>query len=287
MTPALARANPPPPVAALSGADFGVIVELVRARAGIALGIDKAYLVESRLEPVARARALKGGVAAIAALLRGGRPDESLVRDVVDAMTTNETFVFRDRNPFEHLRGLALPRLHAALPPGQPLRIWSAASSSGQEIYSIAMTVLDAGMGARPVQILGTDISAEQIERARAGRYSDFEVQRGLPPAYLERYFKRAPGGWQIAEPLRRLVEFRRWNLMDDPRPLGSFDLVFCRNVLIYFDLETKRRVLRGIWERLPPGGLLYLGGAETTFGVSDRFAACPGAHQVYAAVPA
>jgi chemotaxis protein methyltransferase CheR len=148
------------------------------------------------------------------------------------------------------------------------------------------MTILEAGLGARPIQILGTDISTEQIKRARLGLYSDFEVHRGLSAQHLSRYFTKTDMGWRISDPVRKLVEFRKWNLLDDLRPLGTFDLVFCRNVLIYFDVDTKRKVLHAIWERLNPGGLLYLGGAETTLGVSDRFVPCGGLHQVYSAVP-
>lgn len=270
---------------AVSAADFAVIAEVVRARSGIVLGPDKAYLVESRLEPVVRVRHLTG-LADLASRLRA-RADDALAHEVVEAMTTNETFFFRDIRPFDHLRQKAFPALHAACPPMQPLRIWSAASSSGQEPYSIAMTALEAGLGSRPVQVLGTDISVEQVNRARRGIYTGLEVQRGLSAPTLAKYFKCAPDGWHVAEPVRRMVEFRRWNLMDDLRPLGSFDLVFCRNVLIYFDVATKRRVLNAIWERMAPGGLLYLGGAETTVGVSERFAPCPGAHQVYRATPA
>ncbi len=269
----------PPPV---SRADFAMIAELVRARSGIVLGLDKAYLVESRLEPVVRARRLKD-LAELSMKLRLA-PTEALVRDVVEAMTTNETLFFRDTRPFEHLRAKALPALHATLPPGQPLRIWSAASSSGQEAYSIAMTAMDAGLGRRPVHILGTDISTEQLGRARLGVYSDFEARRGLSASMLGRHFQKAGEGWQVKDAVRRIVEFRQWNLMDDLRPLGTFDLVFCRNVLIYFDVATKARVLDALWSRLAPGGWLYLGGAETTFGVSDKFIPCPGMHQVYTA---
>ena len=269
---------------AVTAADFAVIAEVVRARSGIVLGQDKAYLVESRLEPVVRGRRLTG-LADLALRLRG-RADDALAHEVVEAMTTNETFFFRDTRPFDHLRQTALPALHAACPPSQPLRIWSAASSSGQEPYSIAMTALEAGLGGRPVQVLGTDISVAQVNRARRGAYTDLEIQRGLSAPILAKYFTRAADGWQVAEPVRRMVEFRRWNLMNDLRPLGSFDLVFCRNVLIYFDVPTKRRVLDAIWERMAPGGLLYLGGAETTFGVSERFTPCPAAHQVYRAAP-
>jgi chemotaxis protein methyltransferase CheR len=267
---------------AISTPDFLVIAELVRARSGIVLGPDKAYLVESRLDQVVRNRSYTG-LAEIAARLRT-HPNDPLAQDIIEAITTNETLFFRDTKPFEHLQ-LHLPALHGACPPAQPLRIWSAAASSGQECYSIAITALEAELGSRPVQILGTDISAEQINRARLGLYSDFEVKRGLSPQHLARYFARTDTGWRISDPVRRLVEFRRWNLLDDLRPLGTFDLVFCRNVLIYFDITTKRKVLDAIWERLAPGGLLYLGGSETTFGVSDRFVPCRGVHQVYAAV--
>ncbi|MDR3535119.1 MAG: protein-glutamate O-methyltransferase CheR [Acetobacteraceae bacterium] len=259
------------------------ITDLVRARSGIVLGADKAYLVESRLEQIVRNRRYRG-LAELAARLRTDRNDE-LADEIVEAITTNETLFFRDGKPFEHLR-LHLPILDNAHPPTRPLRIWSAAASSGQECYSIAITVLEAGLGARPVQILGTDISVEQINRARLGLYSDFEVQRGMPTQKLAKYFSRTDLGWQVVEPVRKLVEFRRWNLLDDTRPLGTFDLVFCRNVLIYFDIQTKRKVLDAIWTHLAPGGLLYLGGAETTFGVSDRFVPYSGAYQVYSAVP-
>jgi chemotaxis protein methyltransferase CheR len=266
----------------IAPADFTVIADLVRARSGIVLGEDKAYLVESRLEHLVRKRRYSG-LAEIAALLRA-HPHSPLAEDIIEALTTNETLFFRDGKPFEHLRR-RLPGLLAAGGPTQPLRIWSAAASSGQEAYSIAMTALEAGLGARPVQILGTDISAEQINRARLGLYSEFEVQRGLSAENLARYFSKTELGWRINDPVRKLVEFRKWNLMDDLRPLGTFDLAFCRNVLIYFDIKTKRKVLEAIWERLVPGGLLYLGGSETTFGVSDRFEPCRGVHQVYAAV--
>jgi chemotaxis protein methyltransferase CheR len=267
----------------IAPADFTVIADLVRARSGIVLGADKAYLVESRLDHLVRKRRYRG-LAEIAALLRA-HPNSSLAEDIIEAITTNETLFFRDVKPFEHLRR-RLPALLAAGPAAQPLRIWSAAASSGQESYSIAMTALEAGPGLRPIQILGTDISAEQINRARLGLYSDFEVQRGLPAEHLSRYFSRTDMGWRIGDAVRKLVEFRKWNLMDDLRPLGIFDVVFCRNVLIYFDIKTKSQVLEAIWGRLAPNGLLYLGGSETTLGLSDRFVPCRGVHQVYTAVP-
>jgi chemotaxis protein methyltransferase CheR len=275
--------GPDVPPGAITPADFMVIADLVRARSGIVLGQDKAYLVESRLDPIVRKRRYTG-LAEIAARLRA-HPNSPLAEDIIEALTTNETLFFRDIKPFEHLRQRLLA-LHAVCSQTQPLRIWSAAASSGQESYSIAMTALEAGLGSRPIHILGTDISTEQINRARLGLYSEFEVQRGLSPGSLARYFSRTDMGWQINDSVRKLTEFRKWNLMDDLGPLGAFDMVFCRNVLIYFDIQTKRKVLNALWERLAPGGLLYLGGSETTFGLSDRFVPCRGVHQVYSAVP-
>ena len=266
----------------LSPIDFATIADVVYRRSGIVLGADKAYLIEARLEPVLRRRGLPS-LGELSARLRQ-RADEDLACDVIDAMTTNETLFFRDARPFEHLRTHALPMLQASRPE-RPLRIWSAASSSGQEPYSIALSVLDAPRGSRPVHILGTDISVEQITRARRGVYSEFEVSRGLAPDILARHFTRGPGTWQISDTIRQMVEFRVWNLMDDAGPLGLFDVVFCRNVLFYFDVETKRRVLKTISERLLPGGLLYLGGAETVYGISDRFAPVPGAIHAYKAI--
>lgn len=267
----------------ISPTDCLTITDFVRARSGIVLGPDKAYLVESRLEQIVRKRRYSG-LAELVAHVRTGQNDK-LADEIIEAITTNETLFFRDIKPFEHLQQ-HLPVLDCIHPPTRPLRIWSAAASSGQECYSIAMTALEAGLGARPVQILGTDISGEQINRARQGLYSDFEVQRGMSAQKLARYFAKTDMGWKVTDAVRKLVEFRKWNLLDDTRPLGKFDLVFCRNVLIYFDVRTKKKVLDTIWEHLLPGGLLYLGGAETTFGVSDRFVPYGGAYQVYEAVP-
>ncbi len=269
---------------AISAPDFTYIADLVKSRSGIVLGTDKGYLVETRLEQLMR----KGSLTSLAELTSRLRaqPGGALAREVVDAMTTNESLFFRDGKPFEHLRGVVLPKLQALHKPGRPLRIWSAAASSGQEPYSIAMTVADAGLPGRRVEILGTDISTEQLIRARDGLYTQFEVQRGLPIQSLVRYFKKDGAGWRVDAALRKQVEFREWNLLDDMRPLGSFDVVFCRNVLIYFDPPTKRKVLDAIWGRLDPAGFLYLGGAETTLGVSDKFTASPDARQVYLPVP-
>jgi chemotaxis protein methyltransferase CheR len=267
-------------VAGILPADFTFIADLVKARSGIILGTDKAYLVEARLEQVVRKAGLSN-LADLTAKLRA-QPTGALSRSVVDAMTTNESLFFRDSKPFDHLRGEVLPKLHKMHPAGRPLRIWSAAASSGQEPYSIAITVAEAALAGRRVEIIGTDISTEQIARAKEGLYTQFEAQRGLPIQSLMKHFAKEGTGWRVAPAIRKLVEFREWNLLDDMRPLGTFDIVFCRNVLIYFDPVTKKKVLDAIWARLDPSGYLYLGGAETTLGVTDLFVACPNARQVY-----
>ena len=261
---------------------FDTIAALLKTRSGLAIGPDKLYLLDTRLAPILKRHDLRD-LTALAERLRGPRTD-TLAQEVVEAMTTNESLFFRDDKPFEHVRTQALPRLHAARAPGTPVRIWSAASSSGQEAYSLAMTLTDMRpiLGERRVEIIGTDIAREQLARARDGLYSQFEVQRGLPMQLLVKHFRKEAGGWRVAEAIRRMVEFREWNLLADLRPLGRFDLVFCRNVLIYFDQPTKARVLEAIAALMPPDGLLYLGGAETVLGITSRLAPVAGARGVY-----
>jgi chemotaxis protein methyltransferase CheR len=209
---------------------------------------------------------------------------EALAREVVEAMTTNESFFFRDDKPFQHFRAQALPRVLAARPAGSTVRIWSAASSSGQEAYSLAMILTEcrAAIGNRKMEILGTDIARDQLSRARDALYSQFEVQRGLPVQMLMRYFTKEETGWRLSEAVRTMAQFREFNLLGDLRPLGRFDVVFCRNVLIYFDQDTKRRVLEAIAAQMAPDGVLYLGGAETVLGITSRFAPLPSERGVY-----
>jgi chemotaxis protein methyltransferase CheR len=182
-----------------------------------------------------------------------------------------------------------LPRLHAARPPGQALRLWSAAAATGQEAYSIAMVAADLAvtMGNRRVEILGTDLAREPLERAREGVYSQFEIQRGLPMQMLVKHFTKkhltkTGAQWQVKQPLRDAVRFQEWNLLADLRPLGQFDVIFCRNVLIYFDPPTKRRVLDALARQMPEDGVLFLGGAETVLGLTDSFRAAPGENGLY-----
>jgi chemotaxis protein methyltransferase CheR len=266
----------------LSAGAFETIASLLKARSGLAIGPDKLYLLDTRLAPILKRQGLRD-LTALAERLRTPRMD-ALAQEVVEAMTTNESLFFRDDKPFEHVRTQALPRLHAARAPGVKLRIWSAASSSGQEAYSLAMMLTDmrASLGDRQVEIIGTDIAREQLARAREGVYSQFEVQRGLPMQMLVKHFRKEAAGWRVAEAIRRMVEFREWNLLSDLRPLGRFDIVFCRNVLIYFDQPTKARVLEAIASLLAPDGVLYLGGAETVLGITTRLAPVAGARGVY-----
>jgi chemotaxis protein methyltransferase CheR len=266
----------------LRPASFDTFASVLRAGSGLAIGPDKLYLLEARLGPIVRSAGL-GSLDALADRLRApGAAD--LERRVIEAMTTNESLFFRDTKPFAHLRTRALPAVTEARPPGTKLRIWSAAASSGQEAYSIAMTADECKvlLGNRTVEILGTDISGETLARAKEGLYTQFEVQRGLPMQMLVKHFRKEGAQWRVSDALRALVTFRVWNLLADPRPLGKFDIVFCRNVLIYFDAPTKTRVLAAIAGQMAPDGYLYLGGAETVMGITDKFVACTGEHGVY-----
>jgi chemotaxis protein methyltransferase CheR len=266
----------------LSSAAFATLAALLKARSGLVIGQDKIYLLETRLTGILRREKLTD-LNALAERL--GRPGaDSLTREVVEAMTTNESFFFRDDKPFQHFKTQALPRLVTARPPGSTVRIWSAASSSGQEAYSLAMILAEskALTGDRKFEIIGTDIARDQLARAKEGQYTQFEVQRGLPVQYLMKYFQKEDPSWRIAPAIRAMAQFREFNLLGDLRSLGRFDIVFCRNVLIYFDQPTKTKVLEAMAALMPPDGMLYLGGAETVLGITARFAPLPGERGVY-----
>jgi chemotaxis protein methyltransferase CheR len=258
---------------ALSVAAFDTFAALLKSRSGLVIGTDKLYLLETRLASILKREKLRD-LATLAEQLRKPGSD-AVAREVVEAMTTNESFFFRDDKPFVHFRNKALPGLLAARPAGSPLRVWSAASSSGQEAYSIAMILAEChvSIANRRIEIVGTDLARDQIGRSREGLYTQFEVQRGLPVQMLMRYFRKEEAGWRINEALRAMVQFREWNLLGDLRALGQFDVVFCRNVLIYFDQPTKAKVLDAVAQQMPGDGLLYLGGAETVLGITSRFA--------------
>ena len=265
----------------LTQAAFATIAKFLKSHSGLIIGPDKLYLLETRLAGILKQHGL-ADLHALAERLPLYRLD-ALGQQVVEAMTTNESFFFRDEKPFTHARLQALPALHAARPSAQPLRIWSAAASSGQEAYSLAMIAseLRPMLGSRKIELLGTDIARDQLARARGGLYSQFEVQRGLPVGMLMKYMAKEAAGWRVHEALRAMVEFREWNLLSDLRGLGRFDIVFCRNVLIYFDQPTKRKVLDAIAAIIADDGFLYLGGAETALGITDCFAPLPGENGV------
>ena len=262
--------------------DYDYLRKLLKDRSGLLLSADKQYLVESRLSPVMR----KAGLASLgelAARLRSG--NEELTVDVVEAMTTNESFFYRDKIPFEHFRDAIIPQLMAARSRERRIRIWCAAASTGQEPYSLAMAIKEMKdkLGGWRVDILGTDISMDVLEKAKAGVYSQFEVQRGLPIQLLVKYFAQAGDTWQIAPEIRAMVHYRQHNLLAEFAALGRFDIVFCRNVLIYFDQDTKSSVLNRIGRQLEPDGYLVLGAAETVVGLSDAFKPIPDKRGLYA----
>lgn len=261
--------------------NFGFLATMVKQRSGIVLTPEKGYMLETRLAPMLRREGL-AGLDALALRLRAGR-DDALAGEMVEALTTNESSFFRDGKPFEHLRRL-LPRLAAARAPGQPLRIWSAACSSGQEAYSAAIVAAELGpaLGGRRVEILGTDLSREMLARAQEGVFTQFEVQRGLPVQTLVKHFRQEGTRWRIAAELRAMVRWQAFNLLEEPVGLGRFDVIFCRNVLIYFDAPTKSRVLGMLARMIEPDGAVYLGGAETVLGLTDRLVPTTGERGVY-----
>lgn len=261
---------------------FDYLSKFVRERSGLVLTRDKAYLLESRLMPVARKRGLDD-LDALVATMRARR-EEALYREVTEAMTINESFFFRDIKPFDLFRQTVLPKLIEARAARKTLRIWCAASSSGQEPYTIAMILKEeaAKMPGWRTEILATDISTEMLAKAKAGIYSQFEVQRGLPIQLLVKYFKKQGDLWQIDAGLRAMVNYREHNLMNEPVGFGQFDVVFCRNVLIYFDQQTKGHILERISRLMPEDGVLYLGGAETVLGISNKFEPIPGQRGTY-----
>lgn len=255
----------------MSPVDFQFLADLLKVRSGLILTGDKGYLVESRLLPIARKRGLATLDGLVGALRR---KDELLTREVVEAMTTNESFFFRDSTPFDTFKAYVLPRLLASRADSKRLRIWCAAASTGQEPYSLAMLLAEqkAALSGWRVEILGTDISSEVLLRAKAGLYTQFEVQRGLPIQLLVKYFKKEGDQWRIAPEIRSMVQYREYNLLESFAGLGRFDVVYCRNVLIYFDQATKADVLERIAGLMPDDGMMFLGAAETVLGLTSRF---------------
>ncbi|MGN6088803.1 MAG: CheR family methyltransferase [Actinomycetales bacterium] len=248
---------------------FDYVRDIVRRESAIVLEPGKEYLVEARLLPLAR-QAGERDVSSYVERVRGGR-EPGGTRRLVEALTTNETSWFRDSEPFTALTTHVMPELVRARP-DRTIRVWSAACSSGQEAYSIAMTLQDYVRQGWRLDILATDLSQEMVDKTRAGRYSQLEVNRGLPASMLVQHFRRDGAEWQVSEDLRRHVTVRQLNLASPLPPLGSFDVVMLRNVLIYFDIETKRSILRRIRPLLRPDGWLFLGTAETTLGIDESW---------------
>jgi len=252
--------------------DYDFLRQALKRHSGLTLGADEHYFLESRLLPLARQAGLNG-VGDLVIALKTGR-DAALMAAVVEAMTTSESSFFRDRTPFDLFRRHIMPALLAARCQSRTIRIWCAAAASGQEPYSIAICLKEMAnaIAGWRIEIVASDLSGVVLDRARQGLYSQFEVQRGLPIKLLVKYFTRVGELWQIAPEVRAMVKYRRFNLLADFASLGTFDVIFCRNVLIYFDQCTKSDVLRRLAEALSSDGYLVLGAAETAVGLSDRF---------------
>ncbi|CCD93427.1 chemotaxis protein methyltransferase [Bradyrhizobium sp. ORS 375] len=251
--------------------DYEFLRKLLKERSGLDLSADKQYLVESRLLPLARRANLAGIPELVQKMKSGG---EQLTTQVVEAMTTNETFFFRDKIPFDHLREGILPALIQSRASRRSLRIWSAACSTGQEPYSIAMCLREFGaaLAGWRIEIVATDLSQEVLEKSKAGLYSQFEVQRGLPIQLLVKYFTQLGELWQLSADIRGMVQHRQLNLLQDFSHLGKFDVIFCRNVLIYFDQDTKAQIFERMAKVMEPDGTLLLGAAESVVGITDAF---------------
>ena len=265
----------------MTPADYVYLCGVLKQQSGLMLTNDKQYLVESRLLPLAGTLGL-GGVVDLIQKIKAG--DKVVLSHVVEAMTTNETFFFRDKTPFEALQNGVMPELLNNRTGRPTLRIWCAAASTGQEPYSIAMIMkdLELRLGGRRVEIVATDVSNEVLTKSKAGCYSHFEVQRGLPIKMLMQHFKQKGEVWQINDDIRSMVQFRQLNLLHDFSHLGVFDVIFCRNVLIYFDQPRKTEILGRLAKSLAPDGYLALGAAETVIGLTNEFRSDPACRGFY-----
>jgi chemotaxis protein methyltransferase CheR len=255
----------------MTPADYDFLRKFLKERSGLDLSADKQYLVESRLMPLAR-KANLSGIEELVQKIKNG--SSTVASDVVEAMTTNETFFFRDKLPFDHLRDVVLPEMIQARAARKSLRIWCAAASTGQEPYSIAMTIkeMSAQLAGWRIEIIGTDISQQVLEKSKSGIYTQFEVQRGLPIQLLVKYFKQTGEMWQINPEIRSMIQYKPLNLLQDFSSMGKFDIIFCRNVLIYFDQEMKTQIFGRLAKCTEPDGFLALGAAETVVGLTDTF---------------
>ncbi|HPF46013.1 MAG: protein-glutamate O-methyltransferase [Alphaproteobacteria bacterium] len=267
--------------------DFELISGLLKQRSGLILPKDKVYLLESRLTPIAHRRGLDS-LDELVSEVRLKRK-EDLLSEITEAMTTNESFFFRDNKPFDLFKDSVLPQLLESRASRKKIRIWCAAASTGQEPYSLAIILkeLSVKLAGWNIEIVGTDLSQKVLDKAKMGLFSQFEVQRGLPIQMLIKYFNQVGELWQISEEIRNMVSFRKFNLLDPYTLLGSFDVIFCRNVLIYFDQPTKTEVLEKMRKLLPNDGTLFLGAAETVLGITDKFKPVQGQRGLYSTADA
>jgi chemotaxis protein methyltransferase CheR len=261
--------------------DYEYLRKLLKDHSGLDLSADKQYLIESRLLPLSRKCGLPG-ISELVLKMKGG--SASITTQVVEAMTTNETFFFRDKVPFDHFRDTIMPEILQARAGRRSIRIWCAAGSTGQEPYSLAMCLkeMSAATAGWRIEILATDLSQEVLEKSKAGIYSQFEVQRGLPIQMLVKYFKQIGELWQVNPDIRAMVQHRQLNLLHDFSQLGTFDVIFCRNVLIYFDQDTKINVFNRLAKASESDGFLVLGAAETVVGLTDVFKPFPERRGLY-----
>ncbi|MBR1229564.1 MULTISPECIES: protein-glutamate O-methyltransferase CheR [unclassified Bradyrhizobium] len=261
--------------------DYEYLRKLLKDHSGLDLSADKQYLIESRLLPLSRKCGL-AGISELVQKMKGGA--STIVAQVVEAMTTNETFFFRDKVPFDHFRDSIVPEVLKARAARKSIRIWCAAGSTGQEPYSLAMSLkeMSAALAGWRIEIIATDLSQEVLEKSKAGIYSQFEVQRGLPIQMLVKYFKQNGELWQINADIRAMVQHRQLNLLHDFSQLGMFDVIFCRNVLIYFDQDTKINIFGRLAKSMEADGFLVLGAAETVVGLTDVFKPFPDKRGLY-----
>ncbi len=269
-------APPPKTTSTIQPDNYKFLQEFVYTGSGIVLEADKHYLLEARLTSLARNRGLPS-INDLCNLLRATRSDDQGVKQaVVEAMTTNETYFFREPAQYDAIKNVLLKDLRELRSGTRKLSFWSAASSTGQEAYTLAMMLNEQGFGDWNVQILGTDLNQQMVERGRGGRYLQIEVNRGLPSPYLIKYFKRHGVDWQLNDQVRKMVRFEQFDLRHKMKAFGPFDLVFIRNVLVYFDAPTRRQILREIHGTLFRGGWLLLGSAEVPSGLDDIFERLP-----------
>jgi len=254
---------------------FDFFADLLRREAGMNLKPEKSYLLESRLSPLAQDRGL-ADVEALATHLRGGNTDDkaALCQAVIEAMVTHESSFFRDLKPFDCLKTVVLPDLLARNAGEKRLRIWSAACAGGQEIYSIAMILKEMGLQWKDwrIDLVASDISREVLRQAEDGRFTQFEVQRGLPVKLLVKYFTQEGDYWRVTDDIKRMVAFRQANLLMPPADMGMFDVIFCRNLLIYLDAAARARVLQNLHRFGKNDSALFLGAAEGICGLEQLY---------------